>query len=299
MRQFSLQKSRLGFTFGGAPVSAQGQNMFPSSLIRRVGVLGGMALFGTSCGLDFPTLSPEAQAVAGDTTESEPSVTFASSLAFLPAITLDATSTTLADAVNKQADLPNLLSEPACLTVQTEGNVVTYSFDECPGPWGLATVSGLERATFTAVSAGIFDVELRSEGLTIDGKEASHEGVARVDVTGDEGKHVHFTGAFAGSTSKGRDVATTSDLDLTLLELSIRLNGEATIDIGLRGLEVSVEDLSRNGPAGTCPDGRVVVTTRLTRLTLTLDFDGSETVSVDSARGGHGTIELTCTPAEQ
>lgn len=273
--------------------------MSSSSSLIQLGFLGGIALFGASCGLDLPSLSPEAQAVASDTTESEPTVAFASALAFLPAIMLDSTSTTLADAVSRQSDLPTLF-QSACLTVQIEGNVVSYQFDGCPGPWGQATVSGVERATFTAVSAGVFDVALQSEGLTIDGEAGTHEGTARVDVTGAEGKQVHFSGAFNGSTSAGRPVATTSDLDLLLLEPagSVRLDGEATIDIGLRGLDVSVQDLLRDGPAGTCPEGRVIVTTRVTRLTLTLDFDGTETVTVESARGGHGTIALSCTPAE-
>lgn len=263
----------------------------------RAGAVAGIALLAAACGLDVPTLSLEARSVAEDTADSEPSVAFASTLSFLPAVALDRTTLTLADAVSRQSNLPTQLEQADCLTVETEANVVVYTFDGCTSPSGLS-LSGVERATFTAVSAGVFDVTLESEGLSIGGRKATHEGVARIDVGGEEGRHVQFTGAFDGKTEKGRSVAITSDVELVLLDDggAVRLDGEARIDIGLRGLDVRF-DLARNGPLDTCPEGTILVTTRLTRLTLTLTLDGDDSATVDSARGGHGTIDLKCTPA--
>jgi hypothetical protein len=250
------------------------------------------------CGLQNPGLSLEAQGVAKDTIESEPALAIGAVLASIPAFALSADTPTLAEAVAAQEMLPLALPDADCLVVETDGNVVHYTFNHCTGPWGEVTVTGSETATFSAVGPGSFDIELESAGLEVNALPATHSGMVHVEV-GEGEKTIAWTGQFDGTTLALRPIKNTTDLDIVLFDdASFNVNGTVATDIGLRGLEIELQDLERPGPRGTCPTGVIVVTTKVTRLTLTLTFDGSAEVFVESQSGGHGTLPLACTPAE-
>lgn len=251
------------------------------------------------CGLRSPGLSHEAREVADDATEAEPTMEVGATLAALPAAALDASTVTLADAVTAQASLAQSLPEPDCLSVETSGNVVTYTFDACTGPWGQVEVSGREVVTWSALGSGAFEVSFESDGLEVNGRPAEHRGVAQITVEGGGARSISWSGSYEGKTALGRAVSHEAELDISLPGGgAFELDGTASTTIGLRGLEVEYDGLSRPGPQGTCPSGVVRATTKVSRLTLTLTFDGSSQVFVESSRGGHDTLDLECTPAE-
>ncbi len=252
---------------------------------------------GAECGLDVPNgLDPEADGIASDTTEAEPVVAIATTLTALPAFVLDETTTSLAQAVARQADLPSKLDTPSCLTVGTSGNVVTYEMDGCRGPWGISSISGSETATFSAVGDRSFQIDLQSNGLVINGEDASLTGTMVISIQDDGTRTVTWTGHGSGTTPAGRAVTFEPDLDLTLApDGSSTIDGSLDLTIGLRNLGLDFQDLSRSGPRGTCPSGTVVVTAKLTQLKLTLTFDGTDQVYAESALGGHDTYDLICT----
>lgn len=251
------------------------------------------------CGLKSPGLSLEAREVADDATEAEPTLAVGATLAAFPAAALSPSTLTLADAVAAQQGLPDLMVDAACLTVSTDGNVVTYELDGCSGPWGQAEVSGREVATWSALGSGVFEVSFQSEGLEVEGRAAEHAGTAEIVVHEGGGRTISWSGGYEGTSALGRTVSHEADLVVSLPGGGVvELDGTASTTIGLRGLEVEYDGLARPGPRGTCPSGVVRVTTKITRLTLTLTFDGSSEVFVESSRGGHGTLDLECTPAE-
>jgi len=248
------------------------------------------------CGLR-EGLSLEATGVATDATEAEPMLAIGVGLATLPALAIPASATTLADAVAAQTVLADLLPNGSCLTVETEGNVVTYVFDECTGPWGLVTVSGREVATFAPVGAGSFEIGLQSEDLTVNGTPATHEGTALVVVT-DVSRTVSWSGSYDGKTLLGRNVQHDAELSIVLETTgAVSIDGSTSTSIGIRGLDIDLQQLSRPGPAGTCPTGTLIATTKLTMLELTITFDGTATAFVEGNRGGHDNFAITCSPA--
>lgn len=254
---------------------------------------------GAECGLDVPNnLDPEGDGIATDTTEAEPIIAIATTLTSLPAFVLDANTFSLAQAVAKQKDLPAKLTNPSCLTVETSGNVVTYTMDDCAGPWGLQSISGTETATFSAVGDRAFQIDFQSGGLVVNGEDATHTGTMVASITDDGTRTVSWEGHYEGTTLKGRDVSFVPDVEVTITpEGALTIDGSLDLKIGLRNLDLDFQGFTRDGPKGTCPSGTVVVTAKVTQAKITFTFDGTSQVYAENAIGAHGTYDLICTPA--
>jgi hypothetical protein len=163
------------------------------------------------------------------------------------------------------------------------------------GPWGLHEVSGVETATFSPGEApGSFVIEVTSSDLTIDDRSASHQVRTEVAVSSSDAT-LSVLGTFSGKSGV-RDV--THEVDVVLVfgaDGSLELRGSTEATVGIRGLDVEL-DLLRQGPAGTCVEGTVVLERRLGSLTVSLSFDGSDAYVARTNRGGRGTFDLDCTP---
>jgi hypothetical protein len=252
------------------------------------------------CGLDpnGGILSLEATTLIEDHEESRDVLQVGTAVAALPVYALSTSTLTLADAVAAQAAVAERFAVPECLTLETEGNLVRYTLDRCTGPWGLHEVSGVETATFSpGAEAGSFVIEVASTDLTIDGREASHAVRSEV-VVSSAAATITYEGTFEGKSGV-RDVTHEVDVELVFgADGSVELRGSTETTVGLRGLHVEL-DLLRPGPLGTCVLGTVELERRLGALTVTLTFDGTDEYVARTSRGGRGTFELECTPAEQ
>jgi hypothetical protein len=264
------------------------------SLLRTI-PLAALCLVG--CGLDPKDgfLSLEATTLVEDYEEGREVLQVGAAVAALPMYALSASTLTLADAVAAQGEVAEVLTDPGCLTVETEGNVVRYTLDRCVGPWGLHEISGVETATFEpGTDAGTFVIDVASSELTVDGRPASHAVRAEVAVTSAEAT-VLFEGTFEGE-AVGRGV--THEVDVALgfgVDGAVELRGSTETTVGLRGLRVEL-DLLRAGPLGTCVEGTVELSRRVGNLTVTLTFDGTDEYVARTNRGGRGTFYLDCTP---
>jgi hypothetical protein len=251
-----------------------------------------------ACGLKGENLSLEGQAIAEDAIETDVTIGAATALSALPSFSLSGSQMTLSTAVAAQADVGKFAEPPGCLTTTVAGNVVTYHLDGCTGPWGKLKVSGQETATFSPGTAGGVGVDLASDGLTIEGLPVTHE--AHVEVTFKSGvRRVTWLGNFEGTTLKGRHVKHASSLVLDAdASQCLTLNGTTDTTVGLRGLSVKYEDLQRCGTRATCPTGAVAAVGRLTKLKVTLTFDGTDEMVATGARG-EKTFPLDCAPVAQ
>lgn len=267
---------------------------------RLVALSFGALSLGASCGLELPEgLAPDAKQLADDAVDSQDTIAIATAIAGVPAFVLSGESLSLAEVVERQQMIASFFDQAACISVETDGNTVSYVLDECTGPWGFVRVSGRETVTFSpGPTANSFAIELASEGLEINGKAAQHSGSAVITLSADR-RTIELSGSYDGTALLGpREVH--HDVDLTLVVFdsgALRVDGTSSTKVGTRSVELEVKDLERDGPKGTCPTGTVTAKRKLAALTITLSFDGSRELSVESSRGGHDTFDLECEPA--
>jgi hypothetical protein len=271
----------------------------PGSVKAAAGCLLGSALSLVACGLDPEggLLSAEAKQIVHDQEDSEEVLSVGTAVAAAPTYVLSAQTVTLASAVAAQEALSSLAEPAGCLTVETSGNRVTYTLDGCTGPWGRHEVSGKQIATFSpGPDAGAFVIDITTEGLTIDSAPASYAATGTITIEG-EARTLEWSGSFSGQAADGRDVVHDTSLLLTSPgDGTLSVSGSSSTRIGLRGIEVEIDDLTRNGPIGTCPEGTITVRRKVGGLTVTLTFDGTREFVAKTSRGGRGMFESTCVP---
>lgn len=263
-------------------------------------MLGALTMVGASCGLELPEgLAPDAEQLADDAVDSQDTIAIATAITAVPALVMNGESLSLAEVVERQQQIAMFVGKAECITIETEGNTVRYVLDECTGPWGLVKVSGTETVTFSpGPTANSFQVDLASEGLEINGKAAQHNASAVITLFADK-RTISWSGSYEGEALLGpRKVEHELDLDLEVFDDGgYRVDGHSSTKVGIRSLDLEVHDLERDGPQGTCPSGVVTAKRDLAALTITLTFDGSNELLVESSRGGHDTFDLECEPA--
>lgn len=266
----------------------------PSAMLLLALVGGGAA-----CDLEPVSFTLEGQLIVDDARETEDTVELAAAVAAIPSLPLDASHTTLASVVAAQTKLAKFFLPPSCLAVDVAGNVVTYTLDHCTGPWGAADLTGAEIVTFSPGDGpGSIYFEMQSVGLKANGVDVEHH--VDVFVTLEEtGKRILWQGGFSGTSAKGKAFSNESDLDLFLGEDGCaRLSGTASSKVGLREVELDFLGIERCGPAGTCPNGVIEATGKLSGVTISLLFDGTQTLLARGENGGELEGQLKCTPPE-
>lgn len=94
-------------------------------------------------------------------------------------------------------------------------NTVIITLTNCKGRFGRHSVSGTEIVHFTkdAANPTMIHADFTSQGLTMDGKAASHTASADITIDGAT-RHIDWNGAFNTVTDAGVAVAHTSDLTI-------------------------------------------------------------------------------------
>ncbi|MFO0613937.1 MAG: hypothetical protein U0414_15200 [Polyangiaceae bacterium] len=271
-----------------------------SGALVSVALLSGVLFVSGLLGACTPKpvdLGVEGQLLTADAQDTTDTVELATTVAALPSLTLEPGQVTLASVVAAQQGAKKFFQPSSCLTVEAEGNVVTYTFDHCSGPWGAADLTGQEVVAFSPGDGpGATLLEMHSEGLKANGRDVEHH--AEVYVALEEGgRRVLWRGGFSGVTGLGKTFANDSDLDLFVGDDGCsRLSGTAASTLGLRGLTLDFQNIERCGPAGTCPDGVITATGKLSGVTVTLVFDGTPTLTAIGENGGELDVKLKCTP---
>jgi hypothetical protein len=180
----------------------------------------------------------------------------------------------------------------------SEPHTIIITLNECPGRFGRHVVSGTEIVRFSQGEGGVLHADFQSQGLTFDGRPATH--TASADITFDgAGRHVVWQGAFDTTSDKGEAIAHASDLtiDVDPTQHCRTRNGSATTTIGGREIQTSIQDLrtcrDADGDAG-CPSGTVVHTREPSGKEVTVSFDGSDQATITTPRGATFEATLAC-----
>lgn len=177
-------------------------------------------------------------------------------------------------------------------------HTVIITLTDCTGRFGKRHVSGTERVHFTLGADGVLHADFTSQGLTVDGRAATH--TASADITFASGaRHVAWQGAWDTTSAGGEAVAHTSDLTIdvdTATHCRTR-DGSALTTIGSREIDTTIQGLKTcrdaDGDAG-CPTGEVTHTGKVSGKVVTVAFDGSDLATITTPKGATFEKQMTC-----
>lgn len=182
-----------------------------------------------------------------------------------------------------------------CRTIETNGNAITVTYNDCTGPRGLLHVSGQLVLTVQVRLDGTILVHGTSGDLTVNDAHLVVEVDAAYSTSGtNHTLSVTTSGSAVGP--RGNDLDHVGDYTIAWDSASQcgSLSGswatEATID-GRTASRTTTVDLQRC--VGSCPVGTIDRTYR-TGATLTVTFDGTATAQWQTSTGRSGTIDLAC-----
>jgi len=186
--------------------------------------------------------------------------------------------------------------QPAgCVVATQTNNVVSYKFSDCTGPYGLVHVTGTVVVTYTADSAGIH-ASAATTGLLINGATMNATSNATYTVNGTAKKLVvqtqgSGTGAFGNAINRNGGYTLTWD-DASMCGT---LDGAWSTMIGSDTWSTSIANYAQC--KAHCPSsGTLSHTGGISKLTVTVTFDGSAAAKWSTSRGRSGTIALFCSP---
>jgi hypothetical protein len=177
-------------------------------------------------------------------------------------------------------------------------NTVIITLNNCLRRFGKVSVSGKEIVHFTKNSDGSLHAEFESEGLTFNGKPATHTASADITVEGTV-RHIVWQGSWERTNLKGEAVKHQSDLtiDVDTATRCRTRNGEASTTVGDRQIATQIQDLKicRDGSGErSCPTGTVIHTNTARGKEITVQFDGSSQAEVTTSLGRSFERPLLC-----
>jgi hypothetical protein len=192
---------------------------------------------------------------------------------------------------------PGKFFKPAgCITTTVEGLTATHVFDNCTGPYGLATFNGTITSTWTK-SPGKLQVVHSATDFKINGSTIS--GSATVSWSKNGTVYTKTRKAsWTGKTGKGKDISRVVDYSATYDAGTkcVTRDGTATTTIGGRGLESSIQGYKRCGIGALgCPEGgKITLTAVKSGASLTIEFQGGRDVVVTRPNGRVVTFKILC-----
>jgi hypothetical protein len=187
-----------------------------------------------------------------------------------------------------------IFQPPSCVTTVITGTAITYTLNNCTGPFKLRRIDGEVEVVYSVGASGLHAQatakELRIDAITLD---ISSEGLFSKSGTSRKlSVETHGTGVGLRGHRVARDGEYTVTWDKG--EGCWGFEGAFETRVGLRRSETTVEGFSRC--IGECPraGGRIVYGGARVGDRITIDFDGTSTVRWASSRGTEGTVELLC-----
>jgi hypothetical protein len=186
--------------------------------------------------------------------------------------------------------------QPAgCVTATQNQNVVSYTLNDCTGPYGLVHVTGTVVATYTADSSGIH-AALQTTNLHINGATMTLDSKADYSVNGSAhsltvNTNGSGTGAFGNTITRNGSYTLAWD-DATDCGT---LDGAWSTGIDSATWSTSIANYAQC--KDHCPTSGVLTHTGgLSHITWTVTFDGSAQAKWTSSRGPSGQFGLLCLP---
>lgn len=180
-----------------------------------------------------------------------------------------------------------------CATATAAANVVTYTLNNCTGPWGLVHVSGTVVVTYTKQADGIH-ADANATGLSVNGATLNLNSQAVYSVSGTTKTLVVSTDG-GGTGPRGNQISRHGSYTVSWDTSTMcgTLDGDWSTGIGGATWSTTVSGYKQC--KGSCPaSGTLAHTGGLSHVTITVTFDGSADAKWTSSRGRSGTVALLC-----
>lgn len=245
-------------------------------------------------------LATAQQKLAGDLISAEGTISIGNILSVVPTLALSGNGLTVSAAVEAQLSAADLFFPAGCAAVQIEGNVVTFEFDRCTGPWGPLELSGHQTAAFSInESSGIVAVSVEGDvhGL-LNSVWIRHD--VDLEVSFDNGhKQVAVLGDVSAVTPLLLPIEQRLDMVVGTDTLGcVALDGTSDTTLGVLGLTLDFDDFHRCGGVGFCPSGAISASTKLTHIDVALSFNGSAEVVAADGNGSSARLVVDCNPLD-
>jgi len=188
-----------------------------------------------------------------------------------------------------------------CITTTLAGNVATHVFDNCSGPYGLASFTGTVTSTYVRGN-GSLTITHEATGFKANGAAVTGK---RVVVYTKSGSLItrHRTGEWTGTTKNGKAFSHAADFTATWDSSTkcITRDGSAQTTVASREFSHSITGFKRCGIGELgCPESGTIVLERTkasgVSASVTIEFLGGREYTVTGPRGGKVTRALVCNP---
>lgn len=201
-----------------------------------------------------------------------------------------------------QLTMPSQLWPSGCVTrakSATSANVVTVTFDDCTGPFGLVHIDGQETVTFSAAPGGGLQASIEAVDLTVNGKPVTHSATAVITFPTPTTRSVAWTGSWQRTDELGNLLQHTSDLTISVdLTAGCRTtSGTAQTKVASRQVDTTITDYKLcHDAAGEegCPSGSVDYDGVTSGKTVEVQLDGTDEAEVTGPRGDTFEVPLVC-----
>jgi hypothetical protein len=200
-----------------------------------------------------------------------------------------------------QATAQLAMPSAGCVTKSaTSANVVTITFTDCTGPFGLVHINGEETVTFSAGPNGALQASLEGVNLTANGKPITQSAIAIITFPTSTTRSVAWTGSWQRTDDLGDVVQHTSSLTITAdLTTGCRTaSGTGKTMVAARQVDTTITNLELcHTAAGIegCPSGSVDFDGVTSGKTVEVQFNGTDEAEVTGPRGNTFEVPLVCT----
>ena len=181
-----------------------------------------------------------------------------------------------------------------CVTASANGATVTYTLNDCTGPFGLVHVTGTVVVQYSLAADGIH-AHATADNLMVNGATMDIDAQAVYSQNGTQ-KRLAVTTSGSGTGPRGNSITRTGNYVLTYDSASNCLGLDGQWATNIAGYQWSTQVSAFEKCAASCPaaGGSITHHGGLSGITITVDFDGSATASWSTSNGHSGTIGLLC-----
>lgn len=203
-------------------------------------------------------------------------------------------------AAEAQALAETIFAPSSCVESVAAGSTVTYTLNNCTGPYGLVQISGVANLAFTVAGFGSVAVAFTAVDLQVNDATLGINVTGDLAVDEDGTKTWDLISTGGGATADGEPMTRTGAFQMTTTERCITLNGNWETTIGVSLWSTTVADFTRC--EGACPESGVIVWAGVDGAdsspgvgrAVTVTFDGDGDAAWVTAGGRFGQTPLAC-----
>jgi hypothetical protein len=181
-----------------------------------------------------------------------------------------------------------------CLSVVSDAQTATYTFNRCMGPNGLRGVTGQVKATYRSDGTQLH-LELTATDLLVN--RASVDWAASADITqAGAARTMTWTAQLSGTTARGREFTRTNEHTISwkLGESCFALDGSSDGEVNKREIRTEIVGFRRCRQACPDADGKIVITNVTKNKRYELRYDGSNRATFIDPKGRETALPLLC-----